>query len=232
MNATEILSKNITINIKKVEQIQTKCSLCGKEVDKAVNLKNVVSDNFTNYEFFKYKTDYICVNCAKCIKDDKLRKHNFIADNSKIILFKQLDIEKYIFNIADYIEVPFVFAITRSFKKHNSFKCNINYDYNNFYIQEEDRKYIFYVKEMKNLYEILNIAYLNFTKDELITGNYNFYSIEKYGLENFKQLEETLKRYRGTHQFDLLIYMLNSEKRNEYIKKKKEEELCKKKNKK
>lgn len=76
---------------------------------------------------------------------------------------------------------------------------------------------------MKQLYKILNEAYLQFTKDELLTGNYRMIGIEQYGLTNFEKLENILKKYRGSNQFNLLIYMLNSEKRNEYIKTKKKE---------
>lgn len=224
MNATKILSKNLNIDVCQIKTIKTMCSLCGDIVNEGVKIKDAVSSNFTNFEYFKYKTDYICINCAKCLKDDKLRKNNFLADKEKIIYFKQNEIENYIFNIKKYVKKPFIFAITRSFKKHNSFKCNLNYNYEEFYIQEEDKKYLFNIKEMKELYKTLNEAYLHFTKDEMLTGNYKFISVEEYGNDNFLKLENILKQYRGTHKFDLLIYMLNSKKRNVYINKKKEEE--------
>lgn len=228
MNVTELIAKNIEINLKDIEKdienVKAQCCMCGKEYTEAIKIKKILSEHFTNYEYFKYKTDYMCLNCAKCLKDDRLRKNNFIADKNKIILFKQNEIEKYIYEMEKYVSTPFVFAVTRSFKKHNSFKCKLNYDYKYFYIQEEDKKYIFDVEKMKKLYEILNEAYLHFTKDEMITGIYKFASIEKYGIDNFIKLENILKEYRGTHKFNLLIYMLNSEKRNEYIKTKKEEE--------
>lgn len=223
MNATKILSKNLKIELNKKEEIEVRCALCGQKISEAVQIKDVISSNFTNFEYFKYKTNYLCIDCAKCLKDDELRKNNFIADQNKIILFKQNELEAYIFELEKYIGIPFVFAITRSFKKHNSFKCNLNYDYNTFYIQEEDKKYLFDVKRMQKLYKTLNEAYLHFTKDELLTGNYRIISVEEYGNDNFLKLENILKQFRGTHQFNLLIYMLNSEKRNEYIKMKKEE---------
>ena len=223
MNPTKLLSNNLNVTLNKIEKIETKCTICGEKINEAIQIKNVISGNFTNFEYFKYKTNYLCIDCAKCLKDDKLRKNNFIADKNKIILFKQNEIEKYIFEVDKYIEIPFIFAITRSFKKHNSFKCKLNYDYKYFFIQEEDKKYIFDTENMKKLYEILNDAYLCFTKEELLTGNYRFISIEQYGKENFQKLETVLRKYRETHQFDLLIYMLNSERRNEYIKQKKEE---------
>lgn len=224
MNTTELISKNIFIDIKNIEETNTQCCICSKKIKIGVKNKKVLSDNFTNYEYMKSKSDYMCIDCAKCIKDDRLRKNNFIADKEKLILFKQNELEKYIFELDKYITIPFIFAITRSFKKHNSFKCNLNYDYKCFYIQEEDKKYLFDVEIMKTLYKILDDAYLQFTKDEMLTGNYKFINIEQYGRDEFIKLENILSRYRGTHQFNLLIYMLNSERRNEFIKRKKEKE--------
>lgn len=224
MNPTKLISRNIDIKLKDIEQIETQCCLCGNKNKEVIKAKKILSEKFTNYEYLKFKSDYMCTDCAKCIKDDRLRKNNFLADEDHIIFLKQNEIENYIFEVGKYIKIPFLFAITRSFKKHNSFKCNLNYDYDYFYIQEEDKKYLFDVKEMKKLYKILEDAYLFFTKEEMITGNYKFMSIEKYGKKKFLKLEEILNKHRGTHQFELLIYILNSEKRNEYIKRKKEEE--------
>ena len=45
-------------------------------------------------------------------------------------------------------------------------------------------------------------------------------AIEEFGLEKFEEYENIFKRYRGSNQFELLIYMMNSEKRNEYLKEK------------
>lgn len=224
MNTTELISKNIFLDIKDTEKRDTQCCICSKKIKIGVKNKKVLSEKFTNYEYMKFKSDYICIDCAKCIKDERLRKNNFIASEKELILFKQNELKKYIFELEKYTTTPFVFAITRSFKKHNSFKCNLNYDYKCFYIQEEDKKYLFDVEKMKTLYKILENAYLQFTKDEMLTGNYRFINIDQYGKDRFIELEKILKKYRGTHQFNLLIYMLNSERRNEYIKMKKEKE--------
>ena len=218
MKATELLANSLDASFNNIDIVETICAMCGKKVSEAIQIKNVISSNFTNFEYFKYKTNYLCKDCAKCLKDDRLRKNNFIADKKKIIFFKQNDIEKYIFELEKHIEIPFIFAITKTFKKHNSFKCKLNYDYKYFYIQEEDKRYLCDVKKMKEVYRELNNAYLYFTKEELLTGNYRLINTEKYGKNKFIELEKMLKKYRGTHQFDLLIYMLNSEKRNEYIK--------------
>lgn len=123
-------------------------------------------------------------------------------------------------HLGKYVTGEFVVGITQSFKKHNSFRCKVNSDPRRFFIREEDREYIFDTNELKRVYEYLNDAYLQFSKDELQTGNYKMISIEQFGLEKFAIYEDLFKQYRGSAQFDLLIYMMNSEKRNEYIKSK------------
>ncbi|MFR7467186.1 MAG: hypothetical protein ACLUUR_00105 [Clostridia bacterium] len=73
---------------------------------------------------------------------------------------------------------------------------------------------------MKYLYNKLNEAYLQFSKDEILSGNYSTIAIEQFGLEKFIEYENLFKKYRKTYQFELLVYILNSERRNEYIKQK------------
>lgn len=223
MDITELIGDKVDLELNNIkENIKTRCAFCDKEIDKGITIKDTISSNFSNYEYLKKNRQYFCINCFKCFKYDKLRKNNFIVDTEKIIFFKQNEIEKYIFNLEEF-KIPFGLALTRSFKKHNSFRTKLNYNYKEIYIREEDKEYLFIVDEMKQLYAILNEAYLQFTKDELLTGNYRIIGIEQYGLVNFKKLENILKKYRGSNQFNLLIYMLNSEKRNEYIKNKKKE---------
>jgi len=219
MTNTEIISKhsNINLNVDKSKIKNTICKICGKEKE-SIKEKEIISSNFTNYDLCKCKESlFICVDCAKCIKDIELRRNNFIADKNNLYLFKKNDIEKYIFNIDRYIKNDFVAGVTYTFKKHNSFKCNVNSDYNKFYIQQEDDKIFFDVKKAKKIYDILNDAYLYFTKDELLTGEYKAISVMQYGLTSFDLLENILKDIRKTNLFKFLIYILNSEKRNEIL---------------
>lgn len=123
-----------------------------------------------------------------------------------------------------YVSDEFIVGITLSFKKHNSFRCKVNNDTKRFYIREEDKEYLFDTIKLKPLYEKLNEAYLQFSKDEMQTGQYKMISIEQFGIEKFQEYENLFKQYRGSAQFDLLLYMLNSEKRNEYVQAKIKEE--------
>ena len=189
---------------------------------------NVAS--FTDWDICKNKEGtHSCIECATCIKTRDLRTNNLVADKNKIYLLKKNDLEEVIFNLDNYINGEFVIGITRSFKKHNSFRCTVNTDTNIFYVREEDKEYIFDTNITKPLYKQLNEAYLYFSKDELLTGQYNIHSIMEFGLNEFSRYEEVFKQHRGTHYFDLLIYLMNAEKRNEAVQKKINREKEKKK---
>ncbi len=211
-----------------LEKIDTNCMMCGKEITEGARRNKVVSGNFTDYDTFQNLSGtHICKECGTCVKTRDLRTHNLLADKNHIYLFKKKDLEKYLFNIEKYVKSDFVIGITRSFKKHNSFRCSVNYNTKRFYIREEDKEYLFDIDLAQEIYKELWEMYLYFTKDEILTGEYSINRIQEFGLEEFAKYEAILKQHRGTHQFDLLVYMLDSEERNkivdERIKKQKED---------
>lgn len=239
MKATEIIysaleKSGIELPELPLEETEGNCMMCGKEIREGVKYKKVVSANFTDYDVFaNIQGTHICKECATCVKTRELRTSNIIADKDNLYLLKKNDLEEYLFNIDKYVSGDFVIGITRSFKKHNSYRCKVNNNTNVFIIREEDKEYVFDRERMKKLYNILWDMYLYFQKDEIQTGQYSIAKIQEYGLEKFKENENIIKQHRGTHQFDLLVYMLDSEERNrivdERIKKQKEEREAEKK---
>lgn len=202
-----------------LEIVDSCCLMCGKEIKAGIKVKKVLSGNFTNLSECKdLKSEYVCKECTFCLKNADLRKNNIICDKEHMYLLKKNELENYLFNLEKYLtEKEFLVAVTTSFKKHNTFRCKVNSDYKKFYIREEDKEYLFDVKKMKYLYKLLNKAYLYFSKEEIKSGQYNLISLEQFGIEKFNKYETEFKKYRGSHQFNFLIYILNSEKRNEYV---------------
>lgn len=201
--------------------------MCGISTETGLDRKKFIKPaRFTNYDLLKEPTSQvICENCGACMKEAKLRRSSFVASSEGILYIQKNDIENIIFNLDDYVKGEFVVCITRSFKKHNSFRATVNIDTKRFYIREEDDEYIFDVKKLKNIYEIINQLYLYYNKDEIQTGNYNIYQTRKYlGIDKLLELEDKIKDYRGSKQFDLLLHILNSERRNEIIKQRLKEE--------
>lgn len=219
---TEILYSALgNPTVEGLENISCNCLICGKPIKQGLKAKKILSANFTNWGECKDKSSqYICKECTAVIKTREIRVNSFIADKNNLYLLKKNDIENYLFNLKKYITDEFVVGITQSFKKHNSFRCKVNSNPRRFYIRQEDREYIFDVNKLKKIYEYLNDAYLQFSKDELLTGNYKMISVEQFGLEKFAIYEDIFRQYRGSAQFDLLVYIMNSEKRNNYVKEK------------
>ena len=218
MTNTEIIYSALNNPDVECEDIKANCLICGKDIDEGMKSKDILAGNFTNWGECKDRTStHICKECATAIKTRELRVNSFVVDKNKLNLLKKNDIEEYLFNLEKYVSDEFVVGITQTFKKHNSFRCKVNVSPECFYIREEDKEYIFDVNKLKPLYDKLNEAYLQFSKDEIQTGQYKMISIEQFGLDKFYEFEALFKQYRGSAQFNLLIYMMNSEKRNEYV---------------
>lgn len=201
-----------------VEEVDTECMMCSKSITEGVRRNRAVSSNFTDYDTFKnIKGTHICEECTNCLKSTDLRYNNFVADKNNIHLFKKQDLENYLFDLDKFVSSEFVVGITRSYKKHNSFRCSINYNTKRFYIREEDKEYLFDVELGKTLYEKLWAMYLYFTKDEILAGNYSINRIQEFGIDKFGVYEGIISEHRGTHYLDLLVFMLDSEKRNEIV---------------
>lgn len=197
------------------------CKVCGKSIDEGVKEGEVLSGNFTNWAELKaIKSKYICKACAWCMKNAELRQNNFISDSKNLYLLKKNDLEEYLFNLGEYVDDEFVVGITTSFKKHNSFRCKVSTDTKRFWIRQEDKEYIFDVRILKPVYDMLKEAYLQFSKDELLTGQYKMISIEQFGINRYREYESVFKLHRGSAQFELLVFIMNSERRNEIIQEK------------
>lgn len=223
MTNTEIIYSallNSDIDVPEIELVETEgnCMVCGKAIAAGAPYKKVLSGSFTDWDICKnLATTHICKECGTVIKTKELRTNSFIACEGILYLLKKNDIEKHLFNLGEYVTGEFVVGLTRSFKKHSSFKCPINRSINEFYIQEEDKTYVFEAEKLKPLYKKLWEAYLYFTKDELLTGNYKLMSLMEFGVNRFNDYEQVFKKHRGSHYYDLLVYLMNSGRRNEIV---------------
>lgn len=219
---TELIAKHI--DLLECEESERKvCKICGKQTTRYFAEKKILSEKFNDFDCCKQiKSDIVCVLCASCIKNATLRRSCFYADENKLVYFKKDDIEKIVFNMSKLVQVPFVFCFTQSFKKHNSFKAQPNYSTSCFSIQFENERFLFDTKKCSELYyNVLKPAYfeLLLSKEELLTGNYTSLVEPKKLFE----LEAKLKAHRGTSVFEFLVFILNSNERNEILKKRKEE---------
>lgn len=213
--------------------LQGTCKMCGCDTAHGFWAKDYIKDaRFTNFdELENVQSDVICEYCSACMKEPKLRRSSYIADEKQIVFLKKNDIENYVFDLGNIVQGKFVVCITESFKKHTSFKAVVNRDTNKYTVTHENYKFVFDTRKMKKVYAVLNEMYLYFSKDELLTGDYNAYYIIEYMKsghteQEFLQNESVLSAVRGSKAFEFCVYMLNSERKNELVK---EQKKCKKK---
>lgn len=214
-------------------RLQGNCKMCGCDTSYGFWTKDYIKDaRFTNFdELQNVQSNVICEYCSACMKEPKLRRSCYIADENQIIWLKKNDIENYVFDLGNIVTGQFVVCITESFKKHTSFKAIVNRDTNKYTVTHENYKFVFDTRKMKKVYDVLNTLYLYFSKDELLTGDYNAYYIMEYMKsghteQEFLQNESVLSAVRGSKAFEFCVYMLNSERKNEFVK---EQKKCKKK---
>lgn len=230
---TEIIYKALKSDLS--GNLDGSCCVCGKHTEKGFKTKDYVKNaRFTNFDLLKNpNSSVICECCAYCMNNADLRRKNFIADSEHIEFLTKNDIENVIFSLEEHVKGEFVVCITQSFKKHNSFKATVNADTSKFSVQLEDNSFYIDVEKHKALYSTLNEMYLWFGKDEILSGDYSYLAIKDFGADNFTRCENEIKQHRGSMVFDFLLYILNSERRNEIVKerlkaKKEAEKLSKK----
>lgn len=214
-------------------RLQGNCKMCGCDTTHGFLAKDYIKDAwFTNFdELENIQSDVICEYCSACMKSTALRRSSYIADEKQIVFLKKNDIENYVFGLGNIVTGQFVVCITESFKKHTSFKAVVNRDTNKYTVTHENYKFVFDARKMKKVYDVMNALYLYFSKEELLTGDYNAYYIMEYMKsghteQEFLQNESVLSAVRGSKAFEFCVYMLNSERKNEFVK---EQKKCKKK---
>lgn len=215
---TEIIYKALESDFN--GDLKGSCCVCGRYTEKGFKTKDYIKNaRFTNFDLLKnVGSDVICEYCAYCIGNADLRRKSFIADSNYIKFLSKNDIETLIFDLESYVAGEFVVCITQSFKKHNSFKATVNTDTSNFSVQLEDNSFYIDTVVHKELYNTLNKMYLWFGKDEIKNGDYSYLAIKDFGADIFTKCENEIKQYRGSMVFDFLLYILNSERRNEIVK--------------
>ena len=221
MANTRLIANNIKVELGKETGI---CKMCGQHTEKGFKAKDVIKDaRFTNFDELKnIKSDVVCEHCTACMKNAQLRRSSYIADENKIIFLKKNDIENYIFDLDKIVKGSFVVCVTDSFKKHTSFKATVNNDTKKFVVTHENYKFWFDVKQLKEIYQTMNDMYLHFTKDEILSGEYEPYLMMEYFKEHtedeFFSNESILVKERGSNAFKFLVHIMNSERKNEFVK--------------
>ncbi|HOM05463.1 MAG TPA: hypothetical protein PLU67_08230 [Candidatus Kapabacteria bacterium] len=205
-------------------QINSICAFTGEKITEGYEINKIISSSFTDYEYLKYKSDYVSVDIALLLSNrlingnSGLRNYSFYCTEKELKILKREEIEDILINPK---ETPFIFCISFNNKKHISFKSKINYNNDNFIIQTDLAPVKINMKELNEVYPILKNRYsvlpekkestqlpTYFSKEEIEFGCTNYKKIESYGAEKYFKEENILNKYRKSYFLKLLIFIL------------------------
>lgn len=209
MTNTELIARHLTLLDVDGSSEERRCCICGKSTDRFFKEKAVLSEKFNDRDRFVCDSGVVCVNCATCIKEPKLRRSSFYADEKHLVFFKNAELENIVTETVQHAQGPFVLCVTESFKKHNAFKARVNYNKDSFFVQAEDEEFLFPYRNTIDLYKDMKAAYKLFSKQEILTGEY--VKIKGIDLNQLKVWENRFKAHRGCKYFDFLVLMLRKE---------------------
>jgi len=134
-------------------------------------------------------------------KPQRFRNYSHIISNGKWYLFTKAD-KKAMFELISTKECELV-CIAESGQKHIFFKNQVG-------LWQLEEKHVFPDKEkLLSIHKILQKLYeLGFTQEEIISGNYPQNKIFKIGFPEWNNLENQLKKERGTAFFNFTAFFM------------------------
>ena len=194
------------------------CCVCGV-YQGDIQKKDAFGSVYTNFDRLQGSSDTVCDCCYVMLKERRLRISSWIVTENKLYCYKREELEHVIF--LD-IETPFCCYITTSFKKLGQVKVKLNCSSQAFFIQFEETPVWFVPESVKDVYKIMKKQYsilpgedgketpkTYFTKQEIRSGDYSYKRIIEYGIEELREDNVELSKFRGGSVFELLLYVLN-----------------------
>lgn len=233
MHACNIIAKHLEavgLDRPTVFDSEKICSFTGETIKEGFTF-DILSSNFTDWESLKFKSSYIGIDAAKCLKATlrvengltEIRKYSFFASESRLV---RLGTDNMLEMLLSEKETPFVFCVGSLFsskaQKHTSFKAEVNYNNNIFSIQTEigpitfdKEKAIEVLPIVKSWYTVSKKEQTNFTKAEILEGCKDFKKIEAYGSEKYLDENRALEPVRKNFWFSLLVKAMPKQQNNQ-----------------
>jgi len=188
------------------------CRITGKE-STGIGFNDWVKDTFTDHAYlhpgtiisnealfsFEESSDLIAQKTNK-EKQQRFRTYSHIVVNNNWYVLTKAQ-KKEIYDLIINND-PSVCVLSDSGQRHLLFKHKIGtWQFEDQFIQR-DKETLSKIKLIGDEL-ILN----NFSKAEMLTGNYIQHRVLKYGIKKWKLAEDRLREYRGSAIFDLAIWL-------------------------
>lgn len=156
------------IAIKEFRQTKCECScdICGAKITDGIKIKDAVSSNFTDWAYFH--NGYVCCRCSELFS---VFPYSYIySPNGGIQLMNVRQLRDKLTTLEN-VEIPFMFCISTSQKKHLFYRAKLNNSTNHFAVNLETETILTSCKRQKLLFDFVeNLQTLGCTKEMLKSG--------------------------------------------------------------
>jgi len=177
------------------------CPLCGVTAQTAVDIKDIVSDNFTDWQFIGGR--HVCAECAKMFT---FYRYSYIVNDGRIRL---LNIREMAQEIQKPQEPPFKIVASVSQKKHLFYKAVFNNDSENFYANLEEETILCNLEKLREHFTFVgSLQALGESKKRLAEGVIRFDILEFLSKHKLAQKALAyLKQELKTRQIQIPLYL-------------------------
>lgn len=198
------------------------CWLCGGDTDgEGHSIKSIIGAAFTDTTIARNNNSKtVCYQCAALMKKDawvvacekfNLPPHFPVKDDKKPFLSNWM-FSSHVFSVGKWErpernevrshllnppKPPFVMVFSLVGKKHVIFKSEINTNNDVFFVNVDENKILVDRVVFETILKEFEYAYnMGFSKDSLVTGNYNQAAAMKVGISTLREIEVLMREYR------------------------------------
>ncbi len=202
--------------------VDDECWLCGGETeDIGWHLKDGITTSFTDGNIAKVPTSQtMCYSCVALMKKEAwvaaCEKHGhspyFPTKDGKAPALSSWMFSSHVFSANGWLrperkelaevllnppKPPFVITIAEVGKKHVIFRAKANQSQDAFFVNIDDESIFINRAKFMEILALVEAAYQYFSKDSILTGDYNQAAIMKAGLSTWREFENKLKEMRN-----------------------------------
>ena len=201
------------------------CWLCAGDTNqKGWHVKDAISSAFTDTNLARCpQSQTICDSCVALMKKEAWQQaceqyaHSpyFPVKEGKKPALANWMFSSHVFSknnwlrpervqIADILlnppEPPFVITLADVGKKHVIFKSQVSYSQDDYFVNIDELTVVVNRDDFEKLLAIVEQAYQFFSKDSILTGDYNQAAVLKAGLSVWREIEDKIRPYRQSKQ--------------------------------
>lgn len=110
---------------------------------------------------------------------------------------------------------PFVMSLADMGKIHVLFRCRVSNDADHFFINMDAETILIHRPTFKEILNAVEDGYMDFSKEGILTGNYNQAAIMRSGLKRWREVEDRIKPHREKNNDMLRVAVFVAIKRSD-----------------